>query len=72
MRRSNISATLARGSSNTGYFSVKDSGVATLGRMPRGNERVRQGSVRGFTGTGWSCLLLVRLIFVTLLDQAGG
>ena len=43
VRRSNTSATLARGSSNTGYFSVKDYGAATLGRMPRGSERVRQG-----------------------------
>ena len=45
VRRSNTSATLARGSSNTGYFSVKDYGAATLGRMPRVSERVRQGVI---------------------------
>ena len=45
VRRSNTSATLARGSSNTGYFSVKDYGAATPGRMPKGSGRVRQGFI---------------------------
>ena len=44
VRRSNTSATLARGSSSTGYFSVKEYGLeygaATLGRVPRGRQGV--------------------------------
>ena len=45
VRRSNTSATLAWGSSKTGYFSVKDYGAATPGRMPKGSGRVRQGFI---------------------------
>jgi hypothetical protein len=72
VRRSNTSATLARGSSNTGYFSFKDYGAATLGRMPRGSERVRQGVGERMYRSGWSYLPLVKLISITLLDQGGG
>jgi len=47
LRRSNTSATLARGSSNTGFFSVTECGAeytaATLGRVPRVREPVRHG-----------------------------
>ena len=50
VRRSNTSATLARGSSNTGYFTVKEYGLeygaATLGRMPRGRQGVSERKYR--------------------------